>query len=237
MAGMVEQGRKVCKYCGFHGKDHFALLLHIGIKHNYLEKVLPQKLHIEKENRNVVKKIRRYAKERRGKGGNAFQCKLCQEKKVFENRKSLYVHYSTSHFYRDLKQFTCKEVGADGAIQRRCLICLQVKPWSLHNLAVHIGTTHSKVDDFLPSIYKVKKKKEFRATSSILKKSENQGEDEIDKDSLINVPGQSEEDVKRKYDGVPKDGSSATEGPDDKDKGEEMDNDLRSILDSDSDDE
>ena len=141
-----------------------------------------------------------------------------------------------SHFYRDLKQFTCKEVGADGAIQRRCLICLQVKPWSLHNLAVHIGATHSKVDDFLPSIYKVKKKKEFRATSSILKISENQGEDEIDKDSLINVPGQSEVDVKRKYDGVPKDGSSATKGPD-KDKGEDMDNDLRSILDSDSDEE
>ena len=73
------------------------------------------------------------------------ECHICHLSR--KNRSGLYSHYALKHFRREIK----KDVGENTLECRHCSKIFS----SLDNLIAHIGSVHSKVEDFLPEAYRV----------------------------------------------------------------------------------
>ena len=81
----------------------------------------------------------------------ALQCRLCERQVVFKTRRHLYSHYSNIHYKEKLQSFVCPDK------KNGCTIC--GKEFSSKQYLInHIGVSHNKLEDFIPSNFHVPKR-------------------------------------------------------------------------------
>ena len=82
---------------------------------------------------------------------NTLQCKLCERQVVFQTRRFLYSHYSNIHYKERLQSFICPDK------KNGCKICGKEFS-SKQQVIIHIGLSHSRLEDFMPSNFHVPKR-------------------------------------------------------------------------------
>ena len=153
---------------------------HVGVSHSKVEDYLPKLHHIP----SLKKKSGKDAIEKRDEGNNnnnsletntndeesvggkssPFSCYLC-DKSGFLTRSRLYIHFSLSHFRKDLEE-QIKQSD-------HCQLCQRPHQPQLHCNIVHLGVTHSQVDKYLPKNRQIRKVSKSNANLQSTDASEN----------------------------------------------------------------
>ena len=114
-------------------------------------KILNTKKDAGSRNGRLLKK-RKQREEEEGSTKRKFECHICNSQQV--SRTNLYSHYALGHFREEMK-------GAVGESGKDCHHC--GKTFSTQDqLICHMGSTHNKVEDYLPQNYHIPKSKRGR---------------------------------------------------------------------------
>jgi len=133
---------KLCPHCGILIRNQTGMVVHIGTVHKKVEQLHYSNLRISSPvNFNCIFDISKQTTPN-------FKCQLCKEVKTYPTRSHLYEHYSTCHYFEELTT-----IVSDSDV---CPICFKNVP-NKNGLLRHIGSTHDKVELFLPTEFHLKR--------------------------------------------------------------------------------
>ena len=236
---------KICTICHEQFYGVTEAVRHVAAMHNKVEDCLSKDYHIKtslshknkkrkKEHINTTMSdsgegLKRPKKDNQVNDQPGYQCKLCLENKtVFGIRGTIYKHYSKVHF-KDKLLDHIEEYNENGEQKVRCLLCGKSQ-FNVSDAVAHVGCFHEHVDKYLSAEYQIPKGK-----GGVQKKNPRVSENIIEEKQTGSEVSNPQEDNKEidVVTGSHDDNFVTTELPHEP---ADDDNDLRSILDSDPED-
>ena len=204
-------GRKSCFYCDKQFLEEMSdhnIVRHLGVTHSMVEKFIDPKNHIKKYSmvKNVINPEKHdllttsntldVSNTKKPKEYSCFKCNYSASA-----RKRMYGHFATVHFKNEIL------AQLDGS--ESCLYCDKLfhKELRVDNIVIHLGVSHSMVEDFISPQYYIKKSKRtkyFQPKKSAVDTSKipsNEQEYQITPDKIVSVniddeKGSNEDDQK-----------------------------------------
>jgi len=165
---LIDQSNMMCTICGLKKTKLATLVGHVGSVHNIVEGFLSEEHRLPRSTKGNFLNIpnsglRSQDDEDSNRDQNvqskrdmddvdprkSLECHICYSKQ--KSRSKLYGHYARRHYRENIEAMM-------GENKLECQFCKNIFS-SVDNLIAHIGSTHSKEEEYLPARFRIERSK------------------------------------------------------------------------------